>query len=100
MASRIRSVAGSIFGAAAGLGAALPPLTCAGGACASCLACLGVGGAAASLLLVGLVSRRRCTGHRQNDTTSHFEVPMGDAPSLPPPSGRCGASKDGREELG
>jgi hypothetical protein len=71
MAQRSSSLAASLFGAAAGLGAALPPITCAGGACASCLACVGFGGAAASLLVVGLVCRRLRGNGAQTENASH-----------------------------
>jgi len=78
MAKRKRSLAAGLFGAAAGIGAALPPLTCAGGACASCLACVGVGGVAASVLLVGLVSHRLRCGRAKEDNGSHYRCVDGD----------------------
>jgi len=86
MAQRGSSLAASLFGAAAGLGAALPPITCAGGACASCLACVGVGGAAASVLVVGLVYRRLRGNGAQKENTSHNHGARRDSgPVLPEP---------------
>ena len=59
MESPTRSVVAGAFGVVAGLGAAISPLTCAGAACASCFACVGLAGATASLLLARLALRGR-----------------------------------------
>jgi len=58
MADRRASVVASVLGVSAGLSASLPSFVCPGVPCSSCFGCLGVGGAAASALLVGWVSRR------------------------------------------
>jgi len=47
-----------VVGVSAGLSAYLPSFVCSGAPCSSCLACVGAGGAAASALIVGFVSRR------------------------------------------
>jgi len=57
MASRRLSVVAGIAGVTAGLAPYLPTVVCPGVACTSCFACVGAGGAAASAILVGLVSR-------------------------------------------
>jgi len=54
---RLRIVAG-VAGVTAGLAPYLPTVVCPGVACTSCFACVGAGGAAASALIVGLVSRK------------------------------------------
>jgi hypothetical protein len=69
MAARTREVAGALVGAVAGLGVALPTPACLGGACASCLACVGVGAAVAPVLLLSIVVARRIradTGDRDD----------------------------------
>ena len=58
MASRRLSVFAGLAGVSAGLAPYLPTVVCPGVACTSCFACVGAGGAAASALIVGLVSRR------------------------------------------
>ena len=58
MASRRLSIAAGVAGVSAGLAPYLPTVVCAGGACTSCFACIGAGGAAASALLVGVISRK------------------------------------------
>lgn len=55
---RAKFIAAAV-GVSAGLSASLPSFVCAGGACSSCFACVGAGGAVVSALLVGLVSRGR-----------------------------------------
>lgn len=58
MASRRLSVVAGVMGVSAGLAPYLPSVVCPGVACTSCFACVGAGGAAASALVVGLISRR------------------------------------------
>ena len=58
MASKRANVMAGVVGVSAGLSAYLPSLVCSGAPCSSCLACVGAGGAAASALIVGFVSRR------------------------------------------
>lgn len=57
MASRRPKVIAAALGVSAGLSPYLPSVVCPGGACSSCFACVGAGGAAVSALLVGLVVR-------------------------------------------
>jgi hypothetical protein len=54
-------------GVSAGLSAYLPSFVCAGGACSSCFACVGAGGAAVSALLVGMITRGRTARPRPTD---------------------------------
>ena len=61
---RLKLTAG-IMGVSAGLAPYLPTVVCGGVPCTSCFACVGAGGAAASALIVGLVSRRMNT-HRSS----------------------------------
>ena len=61
-----RVVAG-VVGASAGASAYLPTFICSGAPCTSCFACVGAGGAAASALLVGFVSRRLSTRSHRED---------------------------------
>jgi hypothetical protein len=70
-------------GVSAGLSAYLPSFVCAGGACSSCFACVGAGGAAVSALLVGMITRGR-TGRRRpsGDHQSGADTP-GDATTQP-----------------
>jgi len=58
MASRRLSLVAGVMGVSAGLAPYLPTVICPGVACASCFACVGAGGAAASALVVGLISRK------------------------------------------
>ena len=58
MASRRLSIVAGVAGISAGLAPYLPTVVCPGVACTSCFACVGAGGAAASALVVGLVSRK------------------------------------------
>lgn len=58
MASRRLSIVAGVAGVSAGLAPYLPTVVCPGGACTSCFACIGAGGAAASALIVGFVSRK------------------------------------------
>lgn len=74
MARRRGNVAAGLFGALAGLGAALPPVVCTGGGCASCLACVGVGGAAASVMMVGWVTRKLRGGGVYEETDPHDQT--------------------------
>jgi hypothetical protein len=76
MASRRRSVVAGVAGLTAGLAPYLPTVVCPGISCASCFACVGVGGAAASALVVGLVSRK-LGRPRRNDETDAVEVTGG-----------------------
>ena len=79
MASRQANVFAGLVGVGAGLSAYLPNVICPGLPCSSCFACVGAGGAAASALVVGFVSRRfggRC----------HLE---GDDPEDPPKQGEA-----------
>jgi len=59
MAKPRSELVGALFGIAAGVGAFLPPPGCAGSACGSCLACVGLGAAVAPALLLGLVRAHR-----------------------------------------
>ena len=54
-----RDLVGGVWGVAAGMGAILPSTLCAGGACASCFACVGVGGVVASIAAARVVLGRR-----------------------------------------
>jgi len=67
MASRRVSIVAGLVGASAGLSAYLPSFVCSGAPCSSCFACVGAGGAAASALVVGFVSRRFRTRCRPDD---------------------------------
>ena len=58
MANRRLSVVAGLAGVSAGLAPYLPTFICAGVPCTSCFACVGAGGAAASALIMGLVSKR------------------------------------------
>ena len=58
MVNRRLSLVAGLAGVSAGLMPYLPTLVCPGVACSSCFACVGAGGAAASALVVGIVSRR------------------------------------------
>ncbi|HSN56868.1 MAG TPA: hypothetical protein VLT32_19515 [Candidatus Sulfomarinibacteraceae bacterium] len=55
MATKRRELLGSLFGVTAGVGAAVSPGLCAGGACTSCFACIGLGGAVLSLAVARVV---------------------------------------------
>ena len=67
MANRRASVVAGVVGVSAGLSAYLPSFVCSGLPCSSCFACVGAGGAAASALIVGFVSRRFCADSRLDD---------------------------------
>ena len=54
-----RDLVGGLWGLTAGMGAILPSTVCAGGACASCFACVGVGGVAVSIAAARFVFGRR-----------------------------------------
>lgn len=71
MASRRSSVVAGVVGVSAGLSAYLPTFVCPGAACSSCFACVGAGGAAASALIVGFVSRRFGTNTAHEDEVSN-----------------------------
>ena len=58
MANRRLSIVAGVAGVTAGLAPYLPTVVCPGVACTSCFACVGAGGAAASALIVGFVSRK------------------------------------------
>jgi len=58
MGNRRASVVAGVVGVSAGLSAYLPGFVCSGAPCSSCFACVGAGGAAASALIVGFVSRK------------------------------------------
>lgn len=58
MASRRLSLVAGVMGVSAGLAPYLPTVVCPGVACTSCFACVGAGGAAASALVVGMISRK------------------------------------------
>jgi hypothetical protein len=82
---RAKVIAAAV-GVSAGLSAYLPSFVCAGGACSSCFACVGAGGAAVSALLVGKITRGR-TG-RLRPSGDHQTG--GDKPSdttIQPPGG-------------
>ena len=75
MASRQASVVAGVVGVSAGLSAYLPFFVCPGAACSSCFACVGAGGAAASALIVGFVSRRFGTNApREGDLSSTLQT--------------------------
>ena len=58
MANRRANFVAGLVGVSAGLSAYVPSFVCSGAPCSSCFACVGAGGAAASALIVGVVSRR------------------------------------------
>ena len=58
MANRRLSLVAGVMGVSAGLAPYLPTVVCPGVVCTSCFACVGAGGAAASALVVGLISRK------------------------------------------
>jgi len=58
MASKRVSFVAGLVGVSAGLSAYVPSFVCSGAPCTSCFACVGAGGAAASALIVGFVSRK------------------------------------------
>ena len=66
MANRRASFVAGMVGVSAGLSAYVPSFVCSGAPCSSCLACVGAGGAAASALIVGFVSRRFRTDSRSD----------------------------------
>jgi len=67
MANRRASIVAGVVGVSAGLSAYLPSFVCSGLPCSSCFACVGAGGAAASALIVGFVSRRLGSESRLDD---------------------------------
>ena len=67
MANKRASFVAGLVGVSAGLSAYLPSFVCSGAPCSSCLACVGAGGAAASALIVGVVSRRFGSVPRHNE---------------------------------
>jgi len=67
MANRRASIVAGVVGVSAGLSAYLPSFVCSGLPCSSCFACVGAGGAAASALIVGFVSRRLGSESRRDD---------------------------------
>ena len=67
MASKRANVMAGVVGVSAGLSAYLPSFVCSGAPCSSCLACVGTGGAAASALIVGFVSRRFGADSRRDE---------------------------------
>ena len=67
MANRRASVVAGVVGVSAGLSAYLPSFVCSGAPCSSCLACVGAGGAAASALIVGFISRRFGVDSRRDE---------------------------------
>jgi hypothetical protein len=68
MASRRVNIVAGLVGVSAGLSAYLPSFVCAGAPCSSCFACVGAGGAAASALIVGFISRKfGADSRRDND---------------------------------
>lgn len=86
MARPNRNLIGGLLGAATAIAAAVPIPPCAGGACASCAACLGLGAALAPALVLGavVVSRRRARPVRDGgghgittaaEAADHEEVP-------------------------
>ena len=72
-----RVVAG-VVGASAGVSTYLPTFICSGAPCTSCFACVGAGGAAASALLVGFVSRRLGARSRHEDLCERTVVTEAD----------------------
>jgi hypothetical protein len=58
MANRRANLVAGMVGVTAGLSAYVPSFVCSGAPCSSCFACVGAGGAAASALIVGFVSRK------------------------------------------
>ncbi len=77
-------VVASLMGVSAGLSAYLPAFVCAGRPCSSCLACVGAGGALASALVVGLISRRMAASSPPGTTRSERTLPP--APGCAPPT--------------
>ena len=74
---RAKFIAAAV-GMSAGLSAYLPSFVCAGGACTSCFACVGAGGAAASALVVGMITRRRAAPSRQESGSEEGGLPSGE----------------------
>jgi hypothetical protein len=75
MASRRVNIVAGLVGVSAGLSAYLPSFVCAGAPCSSCFACVGAGGAAASALIVGFVSRKFGAGcRRDNDQANSIRT--------------------------
>jgi hypothetical protein len=73
MASRRLSIVAGVAGVSAGLAPYLPTVVCPGGACTSCFACIGAGGAAASALIVAFITgklRSRSDEHGGESTTN------------------------------
>jgi len=73
MANRRANLVAGMVGVTAGLSAYVPSFVCSGAPCSSCFACVGAGGAAASALIVGFVSRRigsrsECNGDQVETT--------------------------------
>ena len=53
-----RDLVGGLWGLTAGVGAMLPSTVCPGGSCASCFACVGVGGVVVSIVAARYVFGR------------------------------------------
>ena len=79
MASRRVNIVAGVVGVSAGLSAYLPSFVCAGAPCSSCFACVGAGGAAASALIVGFVSRRFGADSRRDNDRANTIRPGGAA---------------------
>lgn len=79
MASRRVKIVAGLVGVSAGLSAYLPSFVCAGAPCSSCFACVGAGGAAASALIVGFVSRRFGADSRRDNDRANTIRPEGAA---------------------
>jgi hypothetical protein len=77
MANRRLSLVAGVMGVSAGLAPYLPTVVCPGVACTSCFACVGAGGAAASALVVGLISRRFGKSAPDKDEPSPAEADGG-----------------------
>ena len=79
MANRRANVVAGLVGVSAGLSAYLPSFVCAGAPCSSCFACVGAGGAAASALIVGFVSRKFGADSRRDNDRANTNRPEGAA---------------------
>jgi hypothetical protein len=64
MANRRANFVAGLVGVSAGLSAYVPSFVCSGAPCSSCFACVGAGGAAASALIVGFISRKLGAGSK------------------------------------
>lgn len=74
MANRRANFVAGLVGVSAGLSAYVPSFVCSGAPCSSCFACVGAGGAAASALIVGFVSKKIGVSRRDRDQHPSSDV--------------------------